>query len=95
MTTHDYYVTMKSVRIADFKARLSEHLRYVRRGHGVTILDRDTPVAQVLPLGQGGGLAVRPPLGQHRTLGEVPLPARLPLRGDVVALLLEERQGER
>ncbi len=40
MTTHDYSMTMKTVGIAELKARLSEHLRYVRRGHVLTILDR-------------------------------------------------------
>jgi len=86
---------MKRVRIADFKARLSEHLRYVRRGHGVTILDRDTPVAQVLPLDQGGGLTVRAPLEGHAVLKDVPLPPPLRFQRDPLALLREERQGER
>ncbi|MGH7695557.1 MAG: type II toxin-antitoxin system Phd/YefM family antitoxin, partial [Gemmatimonadaceae bacterium] len=47
---------MKTVRIADLKARLSEHLRYVRRGNVLTILDRDTPVAKVVPIDEGSGL---------------------------------------
>lgn len=49
MTTHDYHVTMTMVRIADLKARLSEHLRRVRQGHTLTVLDRDTPVARIVP----------------------------------------------
>lgn len=36
---------MKEVRIADLKARLSDPLRYVRRGHVPTVLDREAPVA--------------------------------------------------
>ena len=32
MTTHDYLMTMNTVRIADLKARLSKHLRTVRGG---------------------------------------------------------------
>jgi antitoxin (DNA-binding transcriptional repressor) of toxin-antitoxin stability system len=37
---------MSDVRIADLKARLSEHLRYVRNGEKMTVLDRDTPIAR-------------------------------------------------
>ncbi|MEW6323308.1 MAG: type II toxin-antitoxin system prevent-host-death family antitoxin [Acidobacteriota bacterium] len=42
---------MSDVRIADLKARLSEHLRSVRNGGTVTVLDRDTPVARIIPVG--------------------------------------------
>jgi antitoxin (DNA-binding transcriptional repressor) of toxin-antitoxin stability system len=82
------------VRIADFKARLSEHLRAVRRGRTLTILDRDTPVAQVVAYRQGELLDVRPPAGRRR-LRDIPLPPPLSLPFDIVTLLLEERQGER
>ena len=37
------------VGIAELKARLSEHLRAVRKGRTVTVLDRDTPVARIVP----------------------------------------------
>jgi prevent-host-death family protein len=40
---------MSDVRIADLKARLSEHLRSVRNGGTLTVLDRDTPVARIVP----------------------------------------------
>jgi antitoxin (DNA-binding transcriptional repressor) of toxin-antitoxin stability system len=36
---------MKTVGIADLKARLSEHLRTVRRGGSLMVVDRDRPVA--------------------------------------------------
>ena len=49
MTITDYHMTMKEVGIADLKARLSEHLRYVRRGERITVLDRQTPVALIVP----------------------------------------------
>ena len=41
---------MSDVRIADLKARLSEHLRSVRNGATLTVLDRDKPVARILTL---------------------------------------------
>ncbi len=95
MTTYDYIVTMKTVKIAELKAHLSEHLRYVRRGHVVTILDRDTPVARVVPMEGADALRVRQPAKRVRTLQDVPLPRPLRVDLDVVDLLLEERQGER
>jgi prevent-host-death family protein len=84
-----------SPRIAEFKARLSAYLRRVRRGHVVTILDRDTPVAQVVPYARPTPLAVREPLGRYAKPSDVPLPPPLPLELDIVDLLLEERQRER
>ena len=35
--------------IAELKAGLSEHLRSVRNGRTLTVLDRDTPIARILP----------------------------------------------
>ena len=51
MTGDDYNVTMKGVGIAELKARLSEHLRAVRKGRTLTILDRNIPVARLVPFG--------------------------------------------
>ena len=42
-------MTMDTVKIADLKARLSEHLRKVRQGHTVTVLDRDRANARIVP----------------------------------------------
>ena len=42
----------RKVKISDLKARLSEHLRHVRRGHTITVMDRDTPVAEIVPAGK-------------------------------------------
>jgi prevent-host-death family protein len=83
------------VKIAQLKARLSEYLRRVRGGHSLTILDRSTPIARVVPYAESEALRVREPHGRARTLQKVPLPPPLKLDLDVVDLLLEERQGER
>jgi prevent-host-death family protein len=86
---------MTTVRIADLKARLSEHLRKVRRGGTLTILDRDTPIARLSPYeSDGAALRVRVPPADALALQQVPLPPPLGLRRDVVELLLEDRQGE-
>ncbi len=96
MTIYDYIKTMKNVKIADLKARLSQHLREVRRGHPLTVLDRDTPVARLLPYSrEGEPLVVRPPLRKYRSLQRVPIPPPLKLDIDIVSLLIEERERER
>jgi antitoxin (DNA-binding transcriptional repressor) of toxin-antitoxin stability system len=96
MTRYDYYMTMTGIRIADLKSRLSEHLRKVRAGGSLTILDRDTPIARIVPWKAGNGsLKLRAPLPGAPKLHRVPLPPPLRLRGDVVKLLMEERQGDR
>ena len=87
---------MNHVRIADLKSRLSEHLRQVRRGRSLTVLDRNTPIARIVPYeGNGSSLTIRPHLPNAKKLQKVPLPPPLRLRNDIVKLLLEERQSER
>ena len=86
---------MISVRIAELKSRLSEHLRKVRAGRTITVLDRDTPIARIVPYGEGTPLVVRSPIPGAPRLQRVPLPPALRLRDDIVSLLLEERQGNR
>ena len=95
MTIHDYVVTMTQVRIAELKARLSEYLRRVRRGRSITVLDRDTPIARLVPYVEGDLLRIREPQGLAASIQDVPLPPPLAIEIDVVELLLEERQGER
>ena len=87
---------MDEVRIADLKSRLSEHLRKVRGGHSLTVLDRDTPIARIVPWNAGDiSLKIRAPLAGAPKLQRVPLPPPLGNRGDVLKLLLEERQPDR
>ena len=42
----------KSVRIADLKAHLSAYLRRVGKGERLVVLDRDRPVAEILPIAE-------------------------------------------
>ena len=44
-----YYGHMKTSNISYFKAHLSQELRAVRNGERIVILDRDIPVAEVVP----------------------------------------------
>jgi len=88
-------MTMKQVRIAELKARLSEYLRAVRRGETIAVLDRETPVAQIIPVRERSALRVRKPTPGTPPPNRVPLPKPVKLNVDVVQLLLEERQGNR
>jgi prevent-host-death family protein len=94
MTISGYNLVMKRAHIAELKARLSEYLRTVRRGETVTVLDRETPVARIVPIRQPG-LRVRKPAPGAPPLNRLPFPAPLELNIDVLELLLEERQGQR
>jgi len=42
--------SMKAVKISEAKTNLSQYLRYVQRGGTVRIYDRDTPVADLVPV---------------------------------------------
>ena len=88
-------MTMKQVRIAELKARLSEYLRAVRRGETVAVLDRETLVAQIVPVRNRNELRIRKPAPGTPPPNRVPLPKPLKLNIDVVQLLLEERQLHR
>lgn len=89
-------MVMETVRIADLKARLSEHLRAVRRGRTLTVLDRDRPVARIVPCDtERRPLTVRSPRPGAVPLARVPLPPPLRVKVNVMALLAEERQHER
>jgi prevent-host-death family protein len=96
MTIRDHHMVMKRVRIAELKARLSEHVREVRRGESYAVMDRETPVARLVPYGpEGEGLRFRRPRGRYPSLQRVPLPPPARIKTDAVALLLEDRGADR
>lgn len=79
---------MSSVGIAELKARLSEYLRRVRRGRSLTVLDRDTPVARIVPFEPEPPLEVR---RATRQPAQLRLPPRAPGPTDSLAVLLQDR----
>ena len=79
---------MSDVRIADLKARLSEHLRSVRNGGTLTVLDRDTPIARIIPFASQP-LEIRK---ARRRLRDLKLPRRPARRTDSLALLVDDRR---
>ena len=79
---------MSDVGIADLKAHLSEHLRSVRNGDSLTVLDRNTPIARIIPY-------VAQPLEIRkatRRLRDLKLPSKPAKRTDSVALLVQDRR---
>jgi prevent-host-death family protein len=79
---------MSDVGIAELKARLSEHLRSVRNGGTLTVLDRDTPIARIVPYA-AQPVEIRK---AKRRLRDLKLPAKPSKRTDSVAVLLEDRR---
>ena len=83
----------RTVGVAELKARLSAYLRLARRGEEITVRDRDTPVAMLVPYEtEETVLSVRPPV---RSLQEVELPPPIGRRIDSLTELLESRQTSR
>lgn len=88
MTTHDHNEVMSRVGIADLKAHLSRHLRRVRGGRSITVLDRDTPVARIVPYDAEAPLEVRRAIRKPSDL-RVPPPMASPT--DSLSILLRDR----
>lgn len=83
----------KKVKVAELKANLSAYLRAAREGQQVTVCDRDTPVARLVPYEESGDmLVVRRAI---RALHDfrLPAPPKRPL--DSLSALRAERQPER
>jgi len=79
---------MNKVGIADLKAHLSEHLRKVRAGRTLTVVDRDTPVAQIIPYDAEAPLEVR---RATRKASDLRLPPPASSRADSLSILLQDR----
>lgn len=79
---------MKTVGIADLKAHLSEHLRAIRKGRTLTVLDRNTPVARLVPV-DAGPLEIHKATRHPRDLRATPPPAA---PTDSLAEVLADRQ---
>ena len=79
----------QTVKVSELKAKLSTYLAQVRRGATITVCDRKTPIAQLVPVGgETGGLEVREPTDANALpTARVKVKARI----DVVALLRPDR----
>jgi prevent-host-death family protein len=88
MTTHDHNQVMSRVGIADLKAHLSHHLRRVRGGRTITVVDRDTPVARIVPYGAETPLEVRRATRKPSDLRDLP---PTPSPTDSLSILVRDR----
>jgi prevent-host-death family protein len=94
VTSTGYCMVMKKVGIADLKAHLSGHLRTVKKGETLVVVERGTPVARIVPASDlRGGVVIRPPTRDlpsvKQMLKRLP-PIALPV--DSLAILLEDRK---
>lgn len=85
-------MAMKRVRVAELKDHLSEHLRSVERGAKVLVLDRDRPIAQIVPVPVASPAVELVPA--RRAFGAADRRASAPVRWSVTSLelLAEERR---
>ena len=84
-----YFGLVRVRKISEFKAHISQDLAAVRRGERIVILDRDIPVAQVIPHpGEETPLVARSPTRplEYRKLG-------ISVSRDPLEVLSEERGG--
>ncbi len=87
---------MIKVKVGELKAKLSAYLRRVRQGESVVVMNRDIPVARIVPeTDRPNALAVREPRGKHLRPRDVPLPRLPKISTDVVKLLLDDRNSGR
>jgi prevent-host-death family protein len=54
-------MAMRSVKIAELKDHLSEHLRAVEQGSEVLVTDRNRPIARIVPVLASVELGMKPP----------------------------------
>ncbi|HLA79679.1 MAG TPA: type II toxin-antitoxin system prevent-host-death family antitoxin [Vicinamibacteria bacterium] len=88
MTTRDHDQAMSRVGIADLRANLSRHLRRVRAGRALTVLDRNTPIARIVPCDVEAPLEIR---RATRKPGDLRLPPPLSPLTDSLQVLLQDR----
>ena len=84
---------MTKVGIAQLKAHLSRYVRDIRRGETVVVLDRNEPVARIVPFQSLE--TILPVRGPLQPLQGYALPPRLSPAVDSLPALLEERRDRR
>jgi prevent-host-death family protein len=53
-------VLVKTINITTLKAKASQAIREVRQGATITVLDRDVPVAKIVPIGDDDLIITEP-----------------------------------
>ena len=101
-----YYSSMLKANVSTLKNNLSRYLQKVRRGQSVEVLDRDQPVARLVPVGLPDerhdewvdhlarlDLIRCGAMKGNRKILKTPPPGKT--SAHVLEALLEERRGER
>ncbi len=85
-------MAMKTVKIAELKNHLSEHLRAVEGGAELVVTDRDRPIARIVPYSRSDRrVRVKQPTRSFSTIRDTRYaPAKW--RINSTEMLLEERQ---
>jgi prevent-host-death family protein len=84
-------MAMRSVKIAELKDHLSEHLRAVEAGAEIEVTDRNRPVARIIPIRVTAAVEIVPASRPFASIRDRRCkPARWPTSS--LALLLEERR---
>ena len=87
-------IAMRRVKIADLKNNLSKYLRAAEGGETIEVLDRDRPIARIVPAERGERIRWIKP---KRPFSEI-RDERYPPAGrpgfDIVEILLEDRRKE-
>ena len=98
---------MRTAKISELKAKLSAHIQYVKNGEEVLILDRNTPVARLVPAGAAEDQDARmrrliakgiltPAKDPENKAGFKPAPAgNHPISDEVMAQIWEEERADR
>jgi prevent-host-death family protein len=82
---------MKRVKVSELKAKLSGYLAAVRAGETVVVCDRNTPIAQLVPLEkEADDFVIEEPILPRSALQHLPVP-RVRRKVDVVAMLRQDR----
>lgn len=80
------------VQITQLKSHLSEHLRTVRGGQPLIVMDRKTPIARIVPYEEGPvGIIIRKRKEGAPRFQDIPLPPPLNPPIDIQKYLDEER----
>jgi len=90
-TMYGHNMVMRTVKIAELKSKLSQHLRAVRAGESMMVLDRDKPVARIVPVDAVDDVVITKRAPGAPSLGRLRFPKAPRVDVDVVALLLEDR----
>ncbi|MFO1470964.1 MAG: hypothetical protein U1F27_08020 [Turneriella sp.] len=82
---------MQEITVSQLKAHLSAEIKKLKKNGGVQIVQRDVAVARLLPIAENTPLTFQRKTNKNFKL----LKPVVEMKGDPIAILLEERQKDR